>query len=276
MTGSGRQIWVDGELVPWESATVHVLSQSLQRGTLVFDVMAAYSRPGGIAVFGLREHVERLVRSAELSGMRLAFDLDALLAGVAETARANPGCGVIKISAYNPGIALDVLPVDATGSVAIAAFAAEDIGSQRFPSSPRPARLQVADPIKLPPSVLTPQVKIAAGYTAAAIAKRRAREAGFDDILFLDERGRVAESSTQSFFLVEQGALRTAPLEFVLAGITRRCVIEIAEAEGIGCKEEPIERDALETADEAFVAVMVRSAPGCSRSSVSSSSSHSA
>jgi branched-chain amino acid aminotransferase len=102
--------------------------------------------------------------------------------------------------------------------------------------------------------VLSPQVKIAAGYTHAAVAKARARAAGFDDILFLDARGDVAESSTQSFFLVDEGILRTAPLEVVLDSITRRAVLELARDERIAVKEEPIPRAALDSAEEAFLA----------------------
>ena len=247
-----RRIWLDGELQPWADAQVHVLSQSVQRGTLVFDVMACYALPGGPAAFGMREHVDRFLRSAELNGMQLACDRQAILAGVGAAVRGNPGCEIVKLSAYYTGISLDVLPVDRTASVAIAAFSFEDVYGRKL--GPRsPARLQLAQPIKLPPRHLSPQVKIAASYTAAAVAKRRAREAGFDDILFLDERGCVAESSTQSFFLVERGMVRTAPTEYVLEGITRRAVIELIADEGIELKEEPIEASVLDRCDEAFL-----------------------
>ena len=247
-----RVIWVDGELLPWGEARVHVLSQSIQRGSLVFDVMACTPLPSGPAVFGMCEHVDRFLRSAALNDMQLECDRDEILAGVSALVRANPGSEMVKLSAYHTGISLDVLPVGQTASVALAAFSFEDVYGRA--SGPlRPARLQVAESIKLPPRHLSPQVKIAASYTAAAVAKRRARDAGFDDILFLDERGCVAESSTQSFFLVERGIVRTAPTEYVLEGITRRAVLELCADEGIEVKEEPIERSALETCDEAFL-----------------------
>ena len=229
-----------------------VVSQSVQRGTLVFDVMACYALPDGPAAFGMREHVDRFLRSVELNSMQLQCDRQAILAGISASVRANPGCEVVKLSAYYTGISLDELPVDRTASVAIAAFSAEDVYGRKL--EPRgPARLQLAQSIKLPPRHLSPQVKIAASYTAAAVAKRRAREAGFDDILFLDERGCVAESSTQSFFLVERGIVRTAPAEYVLEGITRRVVMELIADEGIELKEEPIESTVLDSCDEAFL-----------------------
>ena len=101
--------------------------------------------------------------------------------------------------------------------------------------------------------VLSPQVKIAAAYTHAALAKQRARAAGFHDVLFLDERGGLTESSAQSFFLVVDGQIRTAPLDCVLDGVTRRVAVELARDEGIEVKEEPMPRELLARASEAFL-----------------------
>jgi len=247
-----RRIWVDGSLRPWGEVTVHLLSQSLQRGTLIFDVMQVCETRDGPAIFGLREHVERFCNSAELNGMALHLGLDALLAGVREAVLANPGCEVVKISGYYDGISLDVLPPDPSVRIAIAAFATADVvpgGLKRAAS----ARLQIARPVKMPKSVLSPQVKIAASYTHAATAKQKARAEGFHDVLFLDERGDLAESSTQSFFVVSEGVLRTAPTEIVLAGVTRRAVMELAQDEGLAIKEEAMPHDLLAQADEAFM-----------------------
>ncbi len=234
---------------------MHVLSQSVQRGTLVFDFMAAYPGPQGPVILGLREHVDRFVRSAEGNGMPLRWERQALLAAISQTLRANPGAAFVKVSAYWPGISPELLPVDAAPSVAIAAFSNADLGAKPRPAAGerRPARLQIAREWKLPSIVLSPQLKIAASYTAATLAKRRARTADFDDVLFLDARGNVIESSTQSFFLVEQGVLRTASLDDALDSITRRLVLELARDERIPCKEEPIPRDVLDSAEEAFL-----------------------
>lgn len=254
MSTEERRIWIDGKLEPWQAATVHVLSQSLQRGSLVFDVMACYGEPGHERIFGMVEHVNRFLASAASNEMELDLDRSAIVAAIAATVRANPGSETIKLSAYHTGLSLDVLPRDARASVAIAAFRFRDIYGVDAPAKRSPARLAIAASAKTPARVLSPQVKIAAGYTAAAVAKQRARREGFHDILFLDLEGRVAESSTQSFFAIEAGSLRTAGLDSVLAGITRRAVIEIATEEGIAVRQEAPPRSLLETAGEAFLA----------------------
>jgi branched-chain amino acid aminotransferase len=192
-----RRIWLDGKLVPWREATIHVLSQSAARGSLVFDVLPCYEGPDGPAIFGLREHSERFLNSAALSGMRLRLGLDEIQRAIGEAVRANPGTQIVKINAYYPGVSLDALPVDEVPTTAIAAFALADLspGLDEMPKLP-PARLQVADVRKMPPWVLSPQAKLAAGYLYSAVAKQQARQEGFDDVLLLDERGDVAESST--------------------------------------------------------------------------------
>lgn len=244
---------MDGRLVPWSEASVHVLSQSIQRGSLVFDVMPCYATPRGPTLLGFREHTERFCRSAELMAMDLPLDLEGLLKAISETVQANPGTDMVKISAFNAGFSLDVLPSDAHPSIAIAAFGLVDVLPPGMELFVRPARLQLADSIKLPPTVFSPQAKVAAGYTAASVAKARARSEGFDDILFLDGAGNVAESSTQSFMLVRGGEIHVPPLDYVLSGITRRATLELAEDEGIAIRVAPIPQSALDDAEEAFL-----------------------
>lgn len=249
-----RRIWLNGELVPWGQATLHVLSQSAQRGSLVFDVMHCYWNATGPVILGLREHVARFENSASLSEMFLPIKREAILAAIGQTVRANPDCQIVKISAYYPGVALDVVPTDPAPSIAIAAFALRELLPAGKSGSLGPRKLKIADPRKIPPWVISPQLKLAAGYLYTSIAKRRAQQAGFDDVLLLDERGEVAESSTQSLFLVFDGVIHAPPLAYVLAGITRRVVLELAEDDGISCKEQPIPGDRLKLAGEAFMA----------------------
>jgi branched-chain amino acid aminotransferase len=252
VTATERRIWVDGALIPWQDATLHVLSQSAARGSLVFDVMSCHWLEAGPAVFGLREHVERFARSAELSGMALPADVQRLLGGVGEAVRANPGCELVKINAYYPGIALDVLPRDSLATVAIAAFSPEDVLPGPLPERP-PARLQIPDPRKMPPWVMSPQAKLAAGYLYASVAKARARTDGFHDILLLDEHGNLAESAAMSFMLVEDDTVCVPPLDYVLAGITRYAVLDVARDAGIAVRESAIPREAVHRASEAFL-----------------------
>src|SRR5262249_44277473 len=107
-----RRIWVDGELVPWERAGVHVLSHSLQRGSLVFDYMSVHETPRGAAVFRLREHVERFLVSVGLVGLPLAHSREEIEAAILATVRANPGARAVKVCAYLPSIEVDVVPMD--------------------------------------------------------------------------------------------------------------------------------------------------------------------
>jgi branched-chain amino acid aminotransferase len=254
MSLADRKIWRNGRLVPWNEVTVHVLSQSIQRGTLVFDVMPIYWLARGPAIVGLDEHTDRFCQSMGLAAMKAPYDARALRAGIGEVVRANPGAEIVKVSGYYPGISLDVLPVDPQPDVAIAAFSIADVvpGGGRA-NATGPARLQIAESRKMPASVLSPQMKIAAGYTHAALAKQRARAAGFHDVLFLDESGGLTESSAQSFFLVVDGVLHTAGLDVVLDGVTRRVALELARDEGIEVKEGTMPRALLARAGEAFL-----------------------
>jgi branched-chain amino acid aminotransferase len=168
--------------------------------------------------------------------------------------RANPGAEIVKMSAYHAGVSLDVLPRDPEATIAIAAFSVRDIyPGARSPARPSPASLQIADTRKMPPWVMSPQAKLAAGYLYTAVAKAEAREKGFDDVLLLDERGELAESSTQSFLLVESGTLLAPGYDYVLRGVTRRAVIDLARDEDIPVREEVLPRDLLERADEALL-----------------------
>jgi branched-chain amino acid aminotransferase len=216
--------------------------------------MPIYWPKRGPAILGLDEHCERFVQSMELALMAPPYGVRELRAGIADAVRENPGAELVKLSGYYPGVSLDVLPVDAKPDVAIAAFSLEDIVPGGLRANARgPAKLQIAASPKMPAAVLSPQVKIAAGYTHAAFAKQRARAAGFHDVLFLDAAGSLTESSTQSFFLVADGALHTAGLDSVLDGITRRLTIELARAEGIEVREARMPRELLGRAREAFL-----------------------
>jgi len=249
-----RSIWLDGVLVPWSQACLHVLSQSAARGSLVFDVMPCYPGEDGTRILGLVEHTERFVNSAKLCGMDLQPNLEELLRGVAEVVHANPDAQIVKLSAYFPGVALDVLPADPHPSVALAAFALRDfLPERKHLGGLEPARLRLAQVRKMPSWVLSPQAKLAAGYLHTSIAKQQARKEGFNDVLLLDERDDIAESSTQIFFLVESGQLFTASVDTVLAGITRRIVLELAADEGVSAREGSVPVERLQTADEAFL-----------------------
>ncbi|MEE3328595.1 MAG: aminotransferase class IV [Myxococcota bacterium] len=254
-----RLIWLDGEFVPWRDATVHVLSHSLQRGSLVFDFMSIKQTPRGGAIFRLDRHVKRLLRSCSLMGLPIAHDEAALSQAILETVRSNPGCRNVKISAFIPSVEVDVVPIDPSVSVAIAAYdPALDIQS-RLPgerSAPVTA-LRVClerDARQRREDIVSPEAKVSANYVSSMVAKARALKEGFHEILLMDEDGFLAEGPTSNVFVVDQdGALRTPPEQRVLRGVTRASVMELAGAMDIPLREEAISPDELSNSAEVFL-----------------------
>ena len=253
-----RRIWMDGELVPWEAATVHVLSHSLQRGSLVFDYMSVHATPRGAAIFRLAEHLERFAVSTQLVGLELPRSLGELRAAVCATLRANPGASAIKISAYLPSIEVDVVPLDERVSLAIAAYdPGRDVVARKGRRWEPKLEYRVwieKERRNRRPDIVEPQAKVAANYVSPMVAKWRAKRAGYDEVLLLDAQGNVAEGPTTNVFLVDRdGCLVTPPEETVLHGVTRRSLIEIAKHEGVALRVEPVPPAALFEAAEVFL-----------------------
>jgi len=204
------------------------------------------------------EHVRRLLRSAELIGLPMTMDEEAISGAVVETVRANPGATAVKVCAYLPSIEVEVVPSDDRVSVAVAAYetAADVVGHNAGPVYFKPElRIRLAkERRKMRPEIIPPQAKVSANYTSPMIAKWAARRAGYDEILLVDEKGYLAEASTENVFLVSQdGRLRTPSLAYVLAGVTRSSILEIAKHDGIPVAEEAIRPEDLFTAAEVFL-----------------------
>ena len=254
-----RTLWIDGVFVPWGEATTHVLSHSHQRGSLIFDFLRVVAAERGPALFRLREHVERLQRSAELMGLPLQQDADTLCAATLATVARNPGATDVKISAYLPSIEVDVVPLDDHVSVAIAAYdPAADINAHKAApprSRPEALRLWVEKDLRTRrKDILTPQAKVAANYASPMLAKWRARRAGYDEVLLTDATGCLAEGPTSNVFLVETaGALVTPPAESVMHGVTRRSILEVAEQDGQQVREARMRPEDLHAAAEVFL-----------------------
>jgi len=253
-----RRIWIDGRLVPWADATVHVLSHSLQRGSLVFDYTSIHETPRGTAIFRLDDHLERFLRSVSIVGLPLAYGFEELRAASLEAARANPGANAFKICAFLPSVEVDVVPMDEHVSVAIAVYhGAKDIVLRKPAPRPLPATLalKIERVRRRVEAHLPTHAKASANYLGPMMAKWAARREGYDDVVLLDEHGMLAEAPTANLFLVdESGVLRTPTLDAVLAGVTRKSVIELAEHEQIPVREESLPPEALEQASEVFLA----------------------
>ena len=253
-----RRIWVDGRLVPWAEATVHVLSHSHQRGSLIFDFMSVHATGRGPAVFRMRDHVARFLRSAALVGLPLALGAAEIEAAIVATVRANPGASVVKVSAYLASIEVDVVPADERVSLAVAAYdSARDVLAPKGIRGPRKPTLRVWIEKELRnrrEDIVPPQAKVAANYVSPMVAKWRAKRRGYDEILLVDERGCVAEGPTTNVFLVDrQGTLRTPGERHVLLGVTRRSILEIAKHDGIPTFEGDVLPAELFQASEVFL-----------------------
>ena len=258
-TPPDRQIWLDGELVPWDRASVHILSHSLQRGSLIFDFLSVHETPRGPAIFRLREHAERLLRSAELVGLPLRMTEKEISEAIVLTVRANPGATVVKVNAFIGSVEVDVVPVDDRVSLAVAAYEPGADIAARKPGGQQPAsatlRLWIEKKRRNRRSdIISPQAKVAANYVSPMAAKWEARRQGFDDVLLVDEDGHIAEGPTTNVFFIDAaGTLRTPPDRNVLLGVTRSTVMEIAKQDGYDVVEDSVTREELLQAREAFL-----------------------
>ena len=254
-----RKIWRDGQFIAWEDATVHVLAQSLQRGSLAFDYISVHEARRGTAIFRLRDHIERLETTCRIVGLPLEYAVDDLVDACAETVRRNPGAKSVKISALMPSVEAELIPENPHVAVFIAAYDSDQDFPSRNAELRRRRRQAVSLKIEREKSgrredVIPPHAKVAANYTAAMTAKWRARNEGFDDIVLLDEHGNLTEGPTANLFMVDvAGNVATPPASKVLLGITRDSIINLAPAVGLTCVERDIAVDELASASEVFL-----------------------
>ncbi|MGI9615149.1 MAG: aminotransferase class IV [Acidimicrobiales bacterium] len=241
-------MWHDGELIPYGEATIHVLSHAANRGSEVFDVLRVVDNGDGPAAIGLRPHVARFDQSMHLMGMEPTCDIGSLEQAVAETVLANPGATQVKLVAVWGEIPAGSRPLSRRPSLYVAANPAYPLMLE--PAEPVEVRTSTMP--KIPATILPPGLKVAASYTAAIREQLLADAAGFDDVIFATTDGWLAEATTQSVILVDDGRLLAPPLDSVLDGISRRLVLELAHAEGWSVNVASIRWEQVASADEAF------------------------
>ena len=244
-----RKVWRNGKMIPWEEATVHLMSHSLTRGSAIFEVLGVYSTPQGPAAFRLPDHVDRLFRSAELLGMELVQSKKEVLQAAVETARANRiPAGFIKIVGYYSEETFTISVSDPRLDLTIFAIPPDEFRKHGAPT----IKVCLSRWRKLHPETVPVEAKVAANYLNGMLARQDAQRRGFDLGLMLDTHGFLAESSVESVFIVKDGVLMTPPLGLILSSITRRSVLEAAPAAGIQTLERPIRREEVLQADEIF------------------------
>jgi branched-chain amino acid aminotransferase len=246
-------IWIDGTLVPFEEATVHILTPALHYGLGIFEGIRCYNTQKGPAVFRLREHVERLINSAQIFGIAdFPYTKDELCEAIRQTIRANrfSECYIrpLVYMADGPlGLNLDA----SRPAVSIATWEwGTFLGEEAIEKG---VRMMVSSFTRLHPNVTMTKAKISGNYVNSVLAKTLAVRSGFDEAIMLDPEGFVAECTGENLFLVRDGKIYTPPRATILEGITRDSVITLASDLGIPVIEEPITRDQLYIADEVFV-----------------------
>ena len=247
-----EKIWMDGELVPWAEAKVHVLTHALHYGSGVFEGIRCYSTPKGPAVFRLEEHLKRLVRSAKLYYMPVPFTPEQLYDAIFAVILANglDSCYVRPLVFRGYG-EMGLFPLNAPVKVSIAAWPwGAYLGEEGIKHG---IRAKVSSFQSLDHTALARAAKATGQYLNSILAKVEVTNAGYDEAIMLTGQGHVAEGSGENIFVVRNGVLMTPPpSDGVLEGITRASVLQMAAAMGIPCQERTLARSDLVIADELF------------------------
>lgn len=252
MNKSGS-IWMNGKLVPWDDAKVHVLAHALHYGSSVFEGMRSYETPRGPAVFRLTDHVRRLFDSAKIYKMEIPHSEEEIAGAIRGTIRANGlGACYVRPVVFRGYGEVGVSPYGSPVEVAIAAWVwGAYLGAD---AAERGVDVQVSSWTRFAPNTLPALAKASANYMNSQLAKMEALDNGFAEGIILNAAGNVCEGSGENVFLVRRGGIRTPPLgSSILEGITRDSVIRLARDLGREVVEAEIPREALYVADEVFL-----------------------
>ncbi|OFW56183.1 MAG: branched chain amino acid aminotransferase [Candidatus Solincola sediminis] len=246
------KIWMDGELVDWKEAKVHILTHSLHYGSGVFEGIRAYETPKGAAVFRLTDHMKRLFRSAHIYHMEIPFSLDELVEATKVVIRANglKSCYIRPIAFRGYG-EMGLHPLGAPVNVAIAVWPwGAYLGEEGIEHG---VRAKVSSFRRNEANSIPTAAKATGQYLNSILAKMEVIEAGYDEAVLLNMHGHIADGAGENIFVARHGSLYTPPTSSgALEGITRDSVMIIAEDFEIPCRERDLVRTDLYIADEAF------------------------
>jgi len=248
-----KYIWMDGEFVDWDDATIHVLSHGLHYGTGAFEGIRAYETDRGPAVFRLTEHIDRLARSCKALGIPIEWSVDEIVKASKELFSANGlVSGYIRPLVFYGTGSMGLNPAGASVHTMIAtwewgAYLGEDGVTNGI-------RVKVSSWRRIGHDSLMPNAKLTGGYVNSVQAKQEALRGGYDEAIMLNTDGFVAEGSGENLFLVRDGVVRTPSLASgVLEGLTREAVITMLRDDGYDVMEESMTRTDLYYADEIFM-----------------------
>ena len=247
------KIWMNGKLVPFKDAKVHVLTHALHYSTSIFEGIRCYDTPSGSAIFRLPEHVDRLFKSAKLYSMKMQFSKKIISDAIVKTVQA----GGLKESyirplAYYGYGTMGLTPTTNKVDVSISCWEWKMGESKAGKFSG--AKCKVSSWTKIDSRSQPMQAKAASNYANAALARMEALENGYDEAIMLNYHGKVAEGSAENIFIIKDDIIQTPPLSAGgLEGITRDSIIRIIEKNGGFVIEQDLDRDDLYNADEIFM-----------------------
>jgi branched-chain amino acid aminotransferase len=248
-----QKIWVDGELVPWDDAQVHVLTHSLHYGLGAFEGIRAYKRTNGkTTVFRLREHIDRLFDSCKMILMQPKQTREQIIQACLDTLRANGmDEGYLRPMVFLGEGAMGIYaPNNPVRTTVIAWKWGAYLGDEALKNG---IRAKISSFARHHVNVSLAKAKMMGQYTNSVLAKREAKFGGYDEAIMLDANGYVSEGSGENIFVIKKGIIYTPDLaSSILEGITRDTVITLAKEMGFEVREQRITRDQLWLADEVF------------------------
>jgi len=246
------KIWMNGKLVDWDKAQVHVLTHTLHYGTGVFEGIRAYETDKGPAVFRLTEHMQRLINSAKILGMPMPYSLAELVQGVKDTVASTglPSCYIRPIAYYGYGeMGLNTLPCSVDVAIACWPWGAY-LGDDAVEKG---VRMKISSWTRHDHNTMPPAAKTVGNYVNSSLAKVEALKAGYDEAIMLAPNGLVAECTGENIFVVRNGVIITPPTSAgALEGITQNSVMTIARDLGYDIRVDNLARSDLYIADEIF------------------------
>ena len=247
------KIWMNGKLVPFKNARVHVLTHALHYSTSIFEGIRCYDTPNGSAIFRLPEHIDRFFNSAKLFGMKIPYSKKQISDAIIKTVKASnlKQCYIRPLAYYGYGT-MGLTPLKNKVDVSISCWEWKMGESKAGKFSG--ARCKISKWIRIDSRSQPMQAKSAANYSNAALARVEALKAGYDEAIMLNNKGHVAEGSAENIFVIKNGRITTPPLSAdILNGITRNSAIQMIKASGKKINEKNITVKNLLAADEIFM-----------------------
>jgi len=247
------QIWMNGKMVAWDDARIHVLTHSLHYGMGVFEGIRAYDTSRGPGIFRLTEHIERLHNSAKILMMEIPYSVDELVQATKATVAASglPGCYIRPIAYYGYGeMGLNTMPCSVDVAIACWPWGAY-LGEDALTTG---VRMKISSWTRHDNNTMPPAAKTTGNYVNSSLAKIEAVKAGYDEAVMLNPHGFVSECTGENIFVSRHGKLITPPLaDGALEGITQSAVMTIARDQGFDVSLGQLTRSDLYIAEEMFV-----------------------